>query len=382
MRDVDWNESALSILGALDLERTSSGLTPSRLPAWSQAQMPDPSLAMIARLPAGVRLAFRSTAERIELEVQETGLRMGEAPRLTVAFDLIIDGRLSARRLVDGGPTIVVDPSRMPFGQRLEPGAPSLVSFADLPAGPKDIEIWLPQTASVELLALRISSGATLERSAASRFRWAHYGSSISHGMEALGPSETWPAVAARLGGLALTSLGFAGQCHVDGLVARALRDLEVDFISLKLGINVVNGDSMRERVFVPTVHSFLDIIRERRPDTPILVVSPIICPLVEDHPGPTLRVGTAIRVFDRPAELANGALGLRRIRQVLARIVERRRTAGDHHLHYLDGLELFDAGDTGDLPDGLHPNAAGLGRIGQRFARRVFAPGGVFPTK
>jgi len=50
------------------------------------------------------------------------------------------------------------------------------------------------------------------------------------------------------------------------------------DFISLKLGINVVNGDSMRERSFIPAVHNFLDTIREKKPNTPILIISPIIC--------------------------------------------------------------------------------------------------------
>ena len=59
------------------------------------------------------------------------------------------------------------------------------------------------------------------------------------------------------------------------------------DLISLKLGINVVNGDTMRERTFVPAVHGFLDTIRERHPDVPVAVVTPIICPVAEDHPGP-----------------------------------------------------------------------------------------------
>jgi len=197
--------------------------------------------------------------------------------------------------------------------------------------------------------------------------------------MEADGPSETWPAVAARAAGVDLTSIGLGGQCHLDGMVARTLRDADVDLISLKLGINVLNGDSMRERVFIAAVHSFIDTIRDARPTTPILVVSPILCPAAEDRPGPTLNDGQAIYTVDRPASLAVGVLTARRIRELLAAIVARRREAGDEALSYLDGLSLFDTADLGDLPDGLHPNPAGLRRIGERFAALAFAPGGAF---
>ena len=52
--------------------------------------------------------------------------------------------------------------------------------------------------------------------------------------------------------------------------------------ITLELGINVVNGDTMRERAFVAAFHGFLDTIRDGHPKTPILITSPIICPIAE----------------------------------------------------------------------------------------------------
>ena len=101
----------------------------------------------------------------------------------------------------------------------------------------------------------------------------------------------------------------------------------------------------------------------------PIVLVSPILCPAAETNPGPTLRDGAGFVTHKRSAEFSMGALTLSRIREILEEIVTRRRAAGDANLHYLSGLELFNESGVADLPDGLHPNAAGLKRMGERFA-------------
>ena len=69
----------------------------------------------------------------------------------------------------------------------------------------------------------------------------------------------------------------------------------------------------MRLRAFTPAVHGFLDTIREGHPTTPLLVVSPILCPIHEDTPGP---IAPGLRRRDRlrfqatgdPAERAAGS--------------------------------------------------------------------------
>ena len=381
MRDIAWNDPALAIRGALDLHRTARGLSPRRLPAWTAAKMLDPSLAFMARMTSGVRLALRTNAKRIELDVLETGLRIDQGARVPAVFDLRVDGVLVERRTVEHGNTLEVDFTATPAKTSMLAGVHSTLTFDLSGEAMRDVDIWLPQSAGAELLGLRISSEALALPPTGNRRRWAHYGSSISHGMEAAGPSDTWPAVAARRAGVDLTSLGFAGQCHLDGVVARVLRDCDADLISLKLGINVVNLDSMRERVFIAATNEFLDTIRADKKTTPILVVSPIICPAVEDHPGPTLRDGGGIRISARASEISAGALTLRRIRDILTQVVEYRRRGGDVNLHYLDGLCLFDKKDTADLPDGLPPNARGQVLMGERFAALTFGPGGAFQT-
>ena len=135
----------------------------------------------------------------------------------------------------------------------------------------------------------------------------------------------------------------------------------------------------MSVRTFPSALHGFLDTVRDGHPDTPILVVTPILCPAHEDAPGPTMNVGGVVEAFARPPELAVGALTLTRIRDLLADIVATRQGQGDANLHLLDGRELFGEGDVGDLPDGLHPNAAGYLRMGERFHALAFSSPGPF---
>ena len=54
---------------------------------------------------------------------------------------------------------------------------------------------------------------------------------------------------------LDVTNLGFAANAHLDPFTARAMRDSDADLFSLKIGINVVGGDTMKRRTFVPAVH-------------------------------------------------------------------------------------------------------------------------------
>lgn len=133
-------------------------------------------------------------------------------------------------------------------------------------------------------------------------------------------------------------------------------------------------------RTFTPALHGSLDTIRDRHRDVPILVVSPIFCPIAEDPPGPTV-MGTEGRyvAIDEPAELRTASLTLRAIRVTLERVVALRRSLGDENRYSLDGQELFGADGAANLPDDLHPNAQGYRRIGERFVQRAFSAGSPF---
>ncbi|MET0782127.1 MAG: GDSL-type esterase/lipase family protein, partial [Microbacterium sp.] len=171
--------------------------------------------------------------------------------------------------------------------------------------------------------------------------------------------------------GLDVTNLGFAANAHLDPFTARAMRDSNADLFSIKIGINIVGGDTMKRRTFVPAVHGFLDTIREGAPTAPILVISPILCPMHEDTPGPTitdLETGERRGTPSTTPDFFEPALTLRAVREILKEVVET-RAAEDPALFYLDGLTLFGTGDIAELPDGLHPSPAGYLLIAERFA-------------
>ncbi|MDX3428461.1 SGNH/GDSL hydrolase family protein [Streptomyces sp. ME01-18a] len=369
--------------GALDLERTEHGLLPHRLPARARAQNTDGQLAMAEAQPAGVRLVLRTRATVVELDTLPTKrVYVGAPARPDGVYDLLVDGRPAGSATVAGGNTLTIDMST--GSAEVLPGPVGTLRFDGLSEGMKDVEIWLPHNETTELVALR--TDAPVEP-VPDRGRpvWLHHGSSISHGSDAASPTTTWPALAAAHGGVELINLGFGGSALLDPFTARSLRDIPADLISVKLGINLVNADVMRLRAFTPAVHGFLDTIREGHPTTPLLVVSPLLCPIHEDTPGPSapdlraLSEGKlSFRATGDPAETAAGKLTLSVIRAELARIVEQ-RAAEDPHLFHLDGRELYGEADSAELPlpDALHPDAATHRRIGERFAELAFRAGG-----
>jgi hypothetical protein len=367
------------IHGAVDLERTPAGLLPHRLPAWARAQCPDAQLMMAESQPSGVRLVFQTMATTVELAVLPTKRAYNALPpRPDGVYDLFVDGRLTHQGSVQGGRVLHID---MATGaSSLADGEAQTLRFSGLPAEGKIVELWLPHDEVTELVSLR-SDAALFPVAASGKRRWVHHGSSISQGSNTTHPSGTWPAVAAMRAGLDLLNLGYGGNALLDTFVARTIRDLPADLISVKIGINLVNKDLMRLRAFGPAVHGFLDTIREGHPDTPLLLVSPVFCPIHEAMPGPStydleaLAEGRlSFKAGGSADEVRQGKLTLGVIREQLRAIVEQRAAGGDAAIRYVDGLELYGPNDNLrlPLPDELHPDAASHRLIGERFAGLV----------
>src|SRR5690606_37434801 len=112
------------------------------------------------------------------------------------------------------------------------------------------IELWLPHFGQFRLKAIEIDDDATFARVESKARRWITYGSSITQCRASRTPTQTWPAIVARRMGLDLVCLGFSGQCHLDPMVARLIRDTPADYLSICAGINIYGGASLGKRSF------------------------------------------------------------------------------------------------------------------------------------
>lgn len=368
--------------GISELEPTTRGVRPHRLPTWIRRQFPENQLLSMEVQPAGARLRLKTTATHIELVIHPAYVAYRGVERPRGILDVYVDGSLLWREQLTGGDGAVVD---LQTGQMTAETGPShVLALTGLEPRVKTVEIWLPHNEGVELVDLR--SDQPVEADAATRPRWIHHGSSISQGSNATAPSETWPAIVARQADLDLVNLGFGGSSFVDPFMARLIRDTEADVISLKLGINIVNLDGMRRRVFIPALHGFVDTIRDGHPDTPILLISPLSCGIHENTPGPgdfdpsTFTTGQARFIaMGTPGDTALGRLTLQVVREAMREVAENR--SDDPNLLYLEGTALYGKDDADKLPltDNLHPSPEAHQLISARFSQRALAPGGLF---
>ena len=309
--------------GAVSLQKTDDWVMPWRTPHPMQVLFPEPLLERSA-MPAGVRISFRSNTTRVSGNIvpqNESGM-----------LDLCCDGEIVASLDLTQKDTFV---------------------FEGLSDTEKLIELWLPQFGSFQLRSLEIDDGATLNPFTDTRPRWVTYGSSITQCRTAASPTQTWPAIVARQHGLNLTCLGYGGQCHLDAMVARMIRDLPADYISMCLGINIQGASSLGPRAFRPAIIGAVQIVREKHPDIPLVLMSPIYSPPREETPN---AVGFHLKGMREEVQAAAEAL----------------QSHGDRNVHYVDGLSVFGTDYEHLLPDALHPDAEGYRVMGKNFKTEV----------
>lgn len=307
--------------GIASLERGPGWVAPWRVPHQQRALFYPERLQERLAMPAGARIAFHS----------DTTLVAGEIIRAdpeSSPIDLCCDGMFLGSQ---------------PLASR------DRFRFDGLPAGEKLLELWLPQFGPFRLHSLHLSPGASVLPHQETRPRWVTYGSSITQCRGAASPTQTWPAIVARCLGFDLHCLGVGGECHLDQVMARTIRDRRADVVSLQLGINVQGGSTLNLRTFRPAIIGFVQTIRDGHPDIPIICRSPVFSPPREETPN---AVGMTLQIA----------------RQEVRAAVETLREHGDANLDYINGLDVLGYEDAHLLPDQLHPNAEGYRLMGQRY--------------
>ena len=309
--------------GVVSVEKVNDSMMPWRTPYDSHVLFPEPLLERSA-MPAGVRISFKSNTSRISgsiVEQRDTGL-----------LDLCCDGE---------------------FITSIDLKGKNSFTFDGLSKEEKRIELWLPQFGRFQLRSLELDDGASLEPFIDKRPRWITYGSSITQCRSAASPTQTWPGIVARDKDFNLTCLGYGGQCHLDSMVARMIRDLPANYISMCLGINIQGASSLGPRAFRPAIIGAVQIIREKHTHIPIVLMSPIYCPNREENPN---AVG----------------FNLQKMREEVQAAVNALQSYGDENIYYVSGLDVFGSDFVDLLPDNLHPDAEGYRVMGKNFVTEV----------
>ena len=316
--------------GVISLEKDNGSVIPWRIPHEDKDLFPNEDFHFRASNASGVRMVFKTDSKKIKVSGNPIGDGYEVAPP-GCQIDLCIDNEIVQTQIFENNELL----------------------FTGLTEGKKTVELWLSPSYPMKIHGIELDDGISLEKFEDKRLKWITYGSSITHSVRAASPAMTWPAIVARKMNFNMTCLGYGGQCKVDPMIARMIRDMDADFISLKLGINVHGGD-LSPRTFPAAVIGTIAIIREKHKDVPLVLCSPIYSPPREDTPSP---VGNT----------------LEDMREAVKNAVESFLKRGDKNIYYVDGLKIFGPELLEYLPDELHPDAKGMEFMAENFMDEVF---------
>ena len=173
------------------------------------------------------------------------------------------------------------------------------------------------------------------------------YGSSITHGSNALDMSHAWVSMLGHNLNMDVRNLGMAGSCRLEGAMADYIASEgergHWDIATLELGINVLTWS---DEEIIEKVENMLRQVAGRNPDKKVFVISPFY------YCGDD---------FD---EVKHGDRWRRHIEAITTRLAYPNVT-------YINGLDCI--GDISSMSaDGVHPNIYGVERIARVLTERI----------
>lgn len=205
----------------------------------------------------------------------------------------------------------------------------------DLPRHMREWTLYLPLYNGVEALAIGLDPDCSME--SPTPFTCGKpvmfYGSSITQGGCASRPGNAYPAIVTRRLDANMVNWGFSGSARGERVMAETIA-------SLDLGAFVFDYDHNAPTLehLAATHEPFFRVIREARPELPVIFVSK------PDFAGTEM---------------------CRRRRDSIRTACERARARGDGNVYFVDGERLFGDSER-DLctVDGCHPNDIGFLRM------------------
>ena len=208
-------------------------------------------------------------------------------------------------------------------------GYESVVYFEN--HGEREITINFPLYSSVSALFIGLEDGASLEKSRGYKHKKpiGFYGSSITQGGCASRPGNSYESIISRDLQTDYVNLGFSGSAKAEDAIAQYISDLDLSVFIYDYDYNspsVEHLEATHQKMFL--------IIREKKPDLPIVILS-------------------------RPSFTLNG------VEQERLAIIKRTYTDavvnGDKNVYFIDGPTLMQFAENNGTVDGCHPNDLGF---------------------
>ncbi len=288
-----------------------------------------PHLWKLAHDPSGGRIRFATDTSALAVRVEFSGepclhnmSRVGN-----FGIDLWIDGEYWRPLFPKAGET-----------------AMEATLFAGKVAKFREVCIYTPIHAPLSFEAIGLSDGAAIQPPApfATDKPIVYYGTSITQGECACRPSMTHPAILARKLNVDFVNLGWSGAGRGEPELADAVAELDAACYVMDYCQNHATREAL-----AAVYALFLQIIRDRRPDTPIVCITPIF---------------STGAVWDTPdIHIAR--------REVITAAVAERLRMGDGNITLVEGHDLLGPQDRDKLRDATHPNTCGLAQMAERLA-------------
>lgn len=284
-------------------------------------------------LTAGGRLRFITDSKYIAISVQYGSIENASTVPVgtTAGFDLYetVDGK-QIHRGVFAPPLDVKD---------------KYESEKELPgSGERELTLVFPLYSEVKALYIGVAEGSTVRPATDYTYQKpvVYYGSSITHGVCASRPGNTYPHQICRALDCDYVSLGFGGNAKGEQEMADYIATLDMSVFVLDYDYNAPSLEHLAD-----THERFFETVRKANPDLPIVIVSrPKLFTEVEKP-----RFNIVKATYDH----------------AIAR--------GDKNVYFVPGYELIteDVMDTAKV-DLAHPNDLGFyfmaKRIGQELCR------------
>lgn len=207
----------------------------------------------------------------------------------------------------------------------------------------REIVINLPLANTVHSLYIGLETDAHVKTCPPYEKRVVLYGSSITQGLSASRPGNTFAAITARNLSWDFLNLGFSGNAKGEAVVALYIKKLPMDVFVYDYDHNAPDAAHLAK-----THKPFFDIIRAENPSLPIIILT-----------RPDVQKDTKERIAARRAVIYDTYC------QAVA--------SGDQHVYFIDGATLWgeDGYDCCSV-DGCHPTDLGMYRMAEVLTKTI----------